>query len=278
MPATSEPASGSVMASAPIFSPLMPGTSQRCFCSSVPNFQIGGVAMFTCPPMAAPTPPDPQRASSSAHTASCRYVPPCPPYFSSYFRPRKPSWPHRRKVSCGTHWASSHSMTCGRSSVSTKRRSVCRSSSCSPSKGGVAAACVVEAKEVSAPVLLVRVVVRAYFADLAVLESEPLRAAVEPPLSRLRIGPHHRPLDHGFIAVVDPVLEDPLCVKVVDTQLGVLGDLASVMRAQARVVVGRVVGEVGRDLVGVAAAQCVVVALDVPQQLRGHTSARLPRA
>ena len=72
MPATSEPASGSVMPSAPIFSPLIPGTSQRCFCSSVPNFQIGGVAMFTWPPIAAPTPPEPQRASSSAQTASCR--------------------------------------------------------------------------------------------------------------------------------------------------------------------------------------------------------------
>ena len=34
MPATSEPAPGSVIPSAPIFSPAIPGTSQRCFCSS----------------------------------------------------------------------------------------------------------------------------------------------------------------------------------------------------------------------------------------------------
>ena len=43
--ATSEPAPGSVIPSAPISSPLIAGTSQRCFCSSVPNFQIGGVAI-----------------------------------------------------------------------------------------------------------------------------------------------------------------------------------------------------------------------------------------
>src|SRR3954469_20367622 len=45
-PATSEPASGSGMPSAPIFSPLIAGTSQRCFWSSVPNFKMGGGALF----------------------------------------------------------------------------------------------------------------------------------------------------------------------------------------------------------------------------------------
>src|SRR3954452_4625645 len=261
MPATSEPASGSVIASAPIFSPLMPGTSQRCFWSSVPNFQIGGVAMFTWPPMAAPTPPEPQRASSSAQIAAWRYPPPCPPYLSSYLSPRKPSSPQRRNSSFGTQRASSHSMTLGRISASTKRRSVCRSSSCSSSKGGVTAACVVEAKEVSAPVLGVGMVVGADFADLLVLEAEPLGATVEAALAGLRVGPDHRPLDHGFLAVVDSMLEDPVSVKVPDTQRGVVGDLASVMGTQARVVVRRVVAEVRGDLVGVAAAQCVVVAL-----------------
>ena len=45
MPATSEPAPGSVIPSAPIFSPAIPGTSQRCFCSSVPKLKIGGIAI-----------------------------------------------------------------------------------------------------------------------------------------------------------------------------------------------------------------------------------------
>jgi hypothetical protein len=70
--ATSEPASGSVIPRAPIFSPRIAGTSQRCFCSSVPNFHTGGVAMLVCAPIPAASPPDPQRASSSANTASAR--------------------------------------------------------------------------------------------------------------------------------------------------------------------------------------------------------------
>ena len=81
-PATSEPAPGSVIASAPICSPLIPGTSQRRFCSSVPNFRIGGIAMPTCPPIPAATPPEPQRAISSANTAPCSASPPWPPYSS----------------------------------------------------------------------------------------------------------------------------------------------------------------------------------------------------
>ena len=60
--ATSEPAPGSVIPSAPILSPLIPGTSQRCFCSSVPNFQIGGVAISEWAPSPAATPPPRARA------------------------------------------------------------------------------------------------------------------------------------------------------------------------------------------------------------------------
>ena len=67
MPATSEPAPGSVIAERARSSrPRIAGTSQRCFCSSVPNFQIGGVAMPMCAPIPADSPPEPQRASSSA--------------------------------------------------------------------------------------------------------------------------------------------------------------------------------------------------------------------
>jgi hypothetical protein len=70
--ATSEPASGSVIPSAPIFSPAMAGRRYRSSWSGVPNFHTGGVAMFTCAPMPAAVPPDPMRAISSHMTASCR--------------------------------------------------------------------------------------------------------------------------------------------------------------------------------------------------------------
>ena len=70
MPATSEPAPGSLMPSAPIFSPRIAGARKRRFCSSVPNRQIGGVAMPMWAPIPAASPPDPQRESSSASTAS----------------------------------------------------------------------------------------------------------------------------------------------------------------------------------------------------------------
>ena len=62
MPATSEPAPGSVIPSAAIRSPRMAGARKRSFWSSVPNFQIGGVAIPMCAPMPADRPPDPQRA------------------------------------------------------------------------------------------------------------------------------------------------------------------------------------------------------------------------
>ena len=68
IPATSDPASGSVMAMAAIFSPRMAGSSQRRFCSSVPNSWIGGVAMSVCTPSAIGTPPKPARPSSSPQT------------------------------------------------------------------------------------------------------------------------------------------------------------------------------------------------------------------
>ena len=75
MPATSEPAPGSVIPSAPIFSPAMPGTSQRCFCSSVPKLKIGGIAIEAWALRPAATPPEPpERASSSTQIASWRWV------------------------------------------------------------------------------------------------------------------------------------------------------------------------------------------------------------
>ena len=56
IPATSEPASGSVMPRQRIFSPAIAGTTHSCFCSSVPKARIGGIAMSVCTatPMARP--------------------------------------------------------------------------------------------------------------------------------------------------------------------------------------------------------------------------------
>jgi hypothetical protein len=59
------------------------------------------------------------------------------------------------------------------------------------------------------------------------------------------------------------VLEPPLAVDVLDTPLGVVGDLAPVVGLEARVVVGRVGGEVRGDEIGVARVERLVVGADV---------------
>ena len=50
----------------------MAGRSHRSFCSSVPNFRIGGVTYSHCTDTAIDTPPDPQRAISSESTSMVR--------------------------------------------------------------------------------------------------------------------------------------------------------------------------------------------------------------
>ena len=71
MPATSEPAPGSVIPSAPISSPRIPGTIQRRRCSSVPKLNTGGIAIEAWALSPAATPPEPpERDSSSIQTAS----------------------------------------------------------------------------------------------------------------------------------------------------------------------------------------------------------------
>src|SRR4051812_126579 len=63
MEATSEPASGSVIASAAIFSPRTAGASQRSRCASVPNDASGGGGgpQWAPPPAPGPPPPPPAR-------------------------------------------------------------------------------------------------------------------------------------------------------------------------------------------------------------------------
>ncbi len=69
MPATSEPASGSVMPRQRIFSPRIAGAAHCCFCSSVPKAKIGGMAMSVCTAMPMARPPDSACAISSARTS-----------------------------------------------------------------------------------------------------------------------------------------------------------------------------------------------------------------
>jgi hypothetical protein len=69
MLATSDPAFGSEMPRQAILVPLIAGTTYSCFCSSVPNLRIGGVAMSVCTATAIPTPPEPLRAISSFSTS-----------------------------------------------------------------------------------------------------------------------------------------------------------------------------------------------------------------
>ena len=68
MPATSEPASGSVMPRQRIFSPRIAGTTHSCFCSSVPKARIGGIAMSVCTATPMARPPDRAWTISSAST------------------------------------------------------------------------------------------------------------------------------------------------------------------------------------------------------------------
>jgi hypothetical protein len=69
MPATSDPASGSVIPRQRIAWPLIAGTAQRCFCSSVPKARIGGSAMSVCTATPIASPPEFECTISSASTS-----------------------------------------------------------------------------------------------------------------------------------------------------------------------------------------------------------------
>ncbi len=134
----------------------------------------------------------------------------------------------------------------------------------------MAAAGVVEADQVAGAVARARVEVGAHLADAVVAEDEPLRAAVETPLASLGVPPGHRPLDARLVALLDPVLERPPTLEVLDREARVLADRScALVRAEARVVVDGVVGEVPGDEVGVAAVQSLVVGADVVEVADG---------
>jgi hypothetical protein len=81
------------------------------------------------------------------------------------------------------------------------------------------------------------------------------------------------------------VLHPPLSVDGLDPPAGVLGDLAAAVRAQPRVVVDGVVGEVLGDAFDVAGVERLVVAADVVERVdarillfTARMSGRSPRA
>ncbi len=82
IPATSEPASGSVSAIAPIFSPLIAGRRYRSFSASVPNSPMAGVHMWVWTAIAIGIEPAPHRASSSMNRRLLARSPPEPPQAS----------------------------------------------------------------------------------------------------------------------------------------------------------------------------------------------------
>ncbi len=83
IPATSDPAPGSVTATAAIFSPEVIDGIQRAFCSGVPAFSRCGEAMSVWTRTVAENPPKVERPASSASTTLDITFSPAPPYCSS---------------------------------------------------------------------------------------------------------------------------------------------------------------------------------------------------
>ena len=128
----------------------------------------------------------------------------------------------------------------------------------------MAATLVVEAEQIALRVLPAAVVVGADLGDLAVADQEPLGAAIEACLAGLRVAPGHRPLDRDLVAFPDRVLQMPAPLDVGDRVGRVAADrLGSFVRAETRVVVDRVIGEVRRNGVRVARVEGLVIRPDV---------------
>jgi hypothetical protein len=98
MSVAADPASGSEIPTAMVFSPLMMSGSQRCFCWTEPRWVI------TCagPVLASKTWNAAGRqtlASSSITTSASSSGAPDPPYSSGWAMPRNPSPPRRSRSS-----------------------------------------------------------------------------------------------------------------------------------------------------------------------------------
>src|SRR5262245_43694385 len=114
-------------------------------------------------------------------------------------------------------------------------------------------------------------VVGANLGDPAVAHPKPLGPAVEARLARPGVAPGHRPLDHGLVALLDAVLEEPLAVDHPDAELRVLSDaLGPLVRPEPRVVMDGVVREVGCDQLRIPRVQRLVVRADVVEVAHGR--------
>ena len=136
MPATSEPAPGSVTPTAVMVLPAI--TPGRYFSSwrLVPKRTRCGLAMSVCTSTVMAKPPWVERPTSSASTTEARASRPAPPSASGTRSEKKPSSPIWRSTSRGTKPASSHLGPSGFTFSSTKRRSWLRMRSWSSVKIG----------------------------------------------------------------------------------------------------------------------------------------------
>ena len=131
MPATSEPAPGSVIATAVIVLPaVMPGI-QRAFCAALPAWCRCGLAMSVWTSTVMMKPPKVDCDSASAKTRLVSASASAPPCSSAYIRPSRPASPSFLSTSRGVMPASSQASACGSTSRATKRATCSRSSSCS---------------------------------------------------------------------------------------------------------------------------------------------------
>jgi hypothetical protein len=132
--ATSEPASGSVTATAVISSPAITRGMYRESWSGVPKRARWGDAMSVCTRTVIANPPKVERPSSSASTTDARASSSVPPYSTGYRMPRRPSSPRERMTSRGTEPCSSHAGPFGVTCSAMNRRTCCRIISCSSVK------------------------------------------------------------------------------------------------------------------------------------------------
>ncbi len=120
------PASDSVSPKQPINSPAAIPGSQRCFCSSDPNAQIGNIAREPCTETNDRVPESPASSSRQARPYSTLLVPAQP--YPSRCIPKRPIEPISLARSTGNVPSSNHSATSGSTRSFTKLRTVSRMS------------------------------------------------------------------------------------------------------------------------------------------------------
>jgi hypothetical protein len=131
MPATSEPAPGSVMPTAVIVRPAITPGMYCASCAGLPAWCRCGLAMSVCTSTVMMKPPKVDCDSASANTRLVSASASAPPYALEYIRPNRPASPILRSTSRGVQPASSQACACGSTSRAMKRATCSRSCSCS---------------------------------------------------------------------------------------------------------------------------------------------------